>query len=375
MTAAKRAGAVGDRTLDRSLVSELVRRTAEPAVTILVPVSQPAVAHPGVELQLRALVDRAVDITGSWWGPETAARLAIQLERAELRPDPAIETGHGLAIFATPDDGSLLRLPFTVDEQVVVSRTFATRQLLQGLARNPRYLVVVLDGHRAHLFQGQGRRLTVTTAGGFPVHVEPPHEQDTPHRDFPIHDEAEKEEHRIVYRAVDAALGAANRSEQLPVVVAGAERELAFFDEVVAHGEMVVGRLAGNYARASRDHLAAAVQPVLGAHISAERDRVVERVREAHGRERAVFGASAVREAAAAGRVHLLVVEEGFSVPGHTTGGSSPGGAPDGPDDLVDGVIATVLLADGHVELVADGALSDVGRIGALLRQRSAGSV
>jgi prepilin-type processing-associated H-X9-DG protein len=82
-----------------------------------------------------------------------------------------------------------------------------------------------------------------------------------------------------------------------------------------------------------------------------------------------VFGASAVGKAAAAGHVHLLVVEESFTVPGHTIGGSGPGGAPDGPDDLVDDLIATVLLADGHVELVDDGALADVGRIGALLRR------
>ena len=73
-------------------VVELARCTAEPAVTILLPVDQPAAAHPEGELRLRALVDRALDIAESWWGAEARRQIAGQLERPELRADLHHET-------------------------------------------------------------------------------------------------------------------------------------------------------------------------------------------------------------------------------------------------------------------------------------------
>ena len=99
---------------------------------------------------------------------------------------------------------------------------------------------------------------------------------------------------------------------------------------------------------------------------------MLERLREAHGRERAAFGLSAVQEAAAEGRGSLLAVEEGFTFPGHVTDGLTPGDAPDERlddlDEVVDDVIEAVLLAGGRVEFVEDGALAGHGRIGMLLR-------
>ena len=77
-------------------------------------------------------------------------------------------------------------------------------------------------------------------------------------------------------------------------------------------------------------------------------------------------------EAVAEGRGSLLVVEEGFTFPGHVADGLTPGDAPDERlddlDEVVDDVIETMLLAGGRVEFVEDGALAGHGRIGMLLR-------
>ena len=267
--------------------------------------------------------------------------------------------------------GQLLHLPFTVTEQVVVDRTFATRQLFEGIALNPRYRVLVLDGHDALLYECQGPSAVEVTADGFPIHVQPPHEQDSPHRDRPIHEEAEREEHRFVYRVVDDALDAVSRREQLPVVVAAAQRELALFEEVTAHHGLIVGRLPGNFAHAGPIEIAEATRPLIDAERSARQTQTMDRLREAHGRESAVFGLHEVTGAAAEGRGHLLVVEQGFTFPKEWEDGLTPGEGPDDQldfDDLVDDVIETVLLAGGSVQFVDDGALSAFGRIGMLLR-------
>jgi hypothetical protein len=368
---ASRSGAFGVDVLDQSDVLELARRTAEPAVTILMPVAQPVVAHPDTQPRLRALLERALDIVESWWGPEVAERVSSQLERLELQLDPRSEVARGLAILATPDDGRLLRLPFGPAEQAVVDRTFATRQLLEGIARHPRFRVLVLDGHHAKFYDGQGDRLVELSRHGFPLHVEPPREWDTPQRDLPIHEEAEKEQHRAVYRAVDEALEAVSRTDPLPIVVTAAERELALFGKVTRHGDLIAGQVSGNYEHADPAELAAAVLPVLEAHRVGRHARVVERLREAHGRERAVMSLDAVRAAANEGRGHLLVVEQGFTFPRHRIDEATSGVTPEKQlevGDVVDDVIETVLLAGGDVEFVEDGALDDCGRIGLLLR-------
>jgi hypothetical protein len=369
--AAKRAEATARRPLERDLVMDLARRTAEPAVTILMPVEQPAIAHEEVELRLRAMTQRAIDITRSWWSASTAEQVAAQLERRELRPDLGHERGDGVAILVTPEDGLLLHLPFRVAEQVAVDRTFATRQLFEGVAGNPRYRVLVLDGHRARLYEGQGHLLDEVEAHGFPVQVEPPHEQDTPHRDFPRHEEAETEEHRYVYRAVDAALEAANRSTPLPIVVAATERELALFEGATSHAGPLIGRLRGNYAHAGPVELSAAVRPQLDADRATRQGQIVERLRDALGRHGAASGLHAVKAAAEQGRGHLLVVEEGFTFPRRWVDGLAAGKGSDPQldfDDVVDDVIESVLLAGGDVEFVEDGALSDCAHIGVLLR-------
>lgn len=356
---------------DRSQVLALARRRAEPAVTILLPVGQPTAAHPENEGRLRGLVERALEITESWWGPEPAQGVATQLERPELQLEERGETAHGLALLVTPDDGEALRLPFPVDEQVVVNRTFATRQLLEGLARHPRHRVLVLDGHRAELYEGRGRRLTEVRAHGFPVHVEPPHEQDTPQRDLPIHEEAEREEHRIVYRDVDDALEAAERADPLPVVVTAVERELAVFRDVTRHADLLAGEVTGNYAEVRPAELAEVTRPVVAAYRTVQQDEVLERVREAHGHDRAVTGLHAVKQAVEEGRGHLLVVEEGFTFPGHWVDDVVPGEAAatqPGGEEIVDDVIEAMLLAGGEVEFVPAGSLSDLEHLAALTR-------
>jgi hypothetical protein len=174
-----------------------------------------------------------------------------------------------------------------------------------------------------------------------------------------------------VYRAVDAALEAANRSTPLPIVVAATERELALFEGATSHAGPLIGRLRGNYAHAGPVELSAAVRPQLDAHRATRQGQIVERLRDALGRHGAASGLHAVKAAAEQGRGHLLVVEEGFTFPRRWVDGLAAGKASDPQldfDDVVDDVIESVLLAGGDVEFVEDGALSDCAHIGVLLR-------
>jgi hypothetical protein len=356
--------------MDRTEIIELARRSAAPAVTIMLPVEHPVVSHPESRLRLRALVTEAIETTRTWWGPDVADEVELQIDRAALSV-PLREHASGLAVLATPDDVQVLHLAFPVQEEVIVDTTFATRQLLEGVERTPPCRVVTLDGHQARLYEAEGTRMHEVTTPGFPLHVQPPHEQDTPHRDRPIHEESEHEEHRIVQRAVDAALAEAQAARALPIVVVGAERELAYFRETSTQLDQVIGFVRGNHAHTAVDHLAELVGEVVGAHLGDRGRRAVEELRDATDRGLAVNGFHDVFSAATEKRGRHLVVEEGFHLPRDWVDGLA---APEGADaqidteDAVDDAIESVLLAGGDVTFVEPGTLEEFGHIGLVLR-------
>lgn len=350
-------------------VVELARREAQPAVSILFPIEQPVAANPENGPGLRALIERALGTAELQWGAEAADRVQARIREAEPRIEPD-ESARSLVVLATPDDCQVLRLPFPVAEQVVVNLRFATRQLLEGLARHPRLRVLVLAGSQARLYEGRGNQLGEVLAHGFPLEVVPPQEWDTPKADRPIHEEAERERHRIVYRAADAALTAATAAQRLPVVLTGAARELAFFDEVTANTDLVIGRVTGNHWRTPASTLAELVRPVVDAHLAKVRGEAAGRLQEAYGRGLAAIDLLEVQQAAEEGRGHDLIVEEGLRsrTPAETR--TLPGGSTDQrpTDDVVDEIIGSVLATGGRVDFVDPGALGEGRHLGLILR-------
>lgn len=355
--------------MERTEVVELARREAQPAVSILLPIEQPVAAHPENGPRLRALIERALGTVELQWGVEAAGRVQGRIKEADPRVE-ADESARSLVVLATPDDCQVLRLPFGLDEQVVVNLRFATRQLLEGFARHPRVRVLVLAGSRARLYEGRGDRLREVLGHGFPLEVVPPQEWDTPKADRPIHEEAGRERHRTVYRAVDGALSTVSAADRLPVVVTGAERELAFFDEVTANADLVIGRVTGNHWRTAVGALAELVRPVVETHLAGTRGEAADRLQEAFGRGRAVIDLLEVQQAAEEGRGHDLVVEEGLRCGDLGEAGEPGGGSGDQmpTDDVVDEIIGAVLSAGGQVDFVDPGSLGEGRHLGLVLR-------
>jgi hypothetical protein len=247
--------------MDIEHIRELARSAASPAVSVLLPIEQPVSAHPETPLRLRALIDEAVRSTATWWDADAAGVIRAQFDAAAPTIAPG-EQARGLAVFVSPDDRLVLRLPFRVEEEVIVDSTYATRQLFEGWARRLRYRAVVLDADGARLLEGEGDDLTDVAAHGFPVRVERPTEQDTPHRDRPRHESVREEDRRVVERRVGAALASAHRADPRPVVLIGEERRLSTLVEVAAPSD-VAGVVHGDHRSATPEQLAGLIRPVL----------------------------------------------------------------------------------------------------------------
>lgn len=351
-------------------IIDLAHPRVAPAVSVLLPVEQPVLAHPETPLRLRALIEEAVLATSSWWGAEAADRVRTQFDAASVRIEPR-DAARGLALFVCPEDHLLLRLPFRVEEEVIVDSTYATRQLFEGFARRLRSRVVVLEGDGARLFEGKGEHLVETRLHGFPVRVERPTEQDTPHHDRPRHESVREEDRRVVERAVAAALAVAQAGDPRPLVVVGEERRVATLRHVADLGDHVAGVVHGDHAGQRPEQLAALVRPLFDAWQADRRAQSCSRLRDAVGRNQAVATLPEVLAAVAEGRGRELIVEEGLSMPRTWLDGLSPGDEADpqlDTEDVIDDLIERVLLSGGAVTFVDRGSLDDCGQIGLLLR-------
>lgn len=355
--------------MQRSDLEKLARTHAFPAVTILLATDRRRPGNAEDRLRLRHLVDTATERLLREHDRREVQPLIERLHRAGADADLA-HPGAGLAILATADEAQVHRVPFPLPERVVVNETFALRDLLLGLHRTPRYRVLVLSPKVSRLVDVTAGAATEVHDGGFPVSVEPPREEGTPHRDLPIHETQDAEAHRFVFRAVDRAFGAVHARDPLPTVCSGVERDVAYFEEVTVHGSTLVGRVHGNHTGSPPHEVAAVAAPVAEAYFAGRRRDAVRAVEDAIGAHRAALGVDEVWSCARDGRGRLLVVEEGFALPVRVTGAhlEPAGEGDDRAVDAVDEIADAVLATGGDVEFVEPGALAAHDHIALVLR-------
>lgn len=168
------------------------------------------------------------------------------------------------------------------------------------------------------------------------------------------------------------ACGARRAPRPYPAVVAGTERDLAYFDEVTTHGAWVIGRIEGNFESASPSDLARRAKTLVDASVESQQAATIAELGEAVGVNRAVVGVKAVWNAVRAGRGRVLLVEDDFTYPAREVDETlEPAGDPSEPgviDDAVDQLVAMVLDNRGEVVIVEPGRLDVHGPIALLLR-------
>jgi hypothetical protein len=343
-------------------IERLARLDATPTVSIYCPLD---VRRPGNEQDPAVLADlrqRAATRVRELASEPVARRVITKLDDAiatvDFRhPAPAV------AVFVSPDTADVVTLDSSADTQLAVGRHFALLHLVTA-QQNLRFArVLVLSQARTRCIDITGPRATERSDHGFPLTVVAPTEADTPHRDFPLDEHEADEAVKFVFRAVDAALTPIHHRDPRPVVLLGAERDLAYFDEVRSEQLSVIGRLAGNYERSTVAEIADLVRPTLESSRDDSVARACAEVREAIG-SHAVAGIEEVGDAARDGRGHRLVVEAGYASPTRVAGNGAVAG------DAVEDAVIEVLRHGGEVVVTRPDDLRDLGHIALLTRYR-----
>src|SRR5262249_27608808 len=120
------------------------------------------------------------------------------------------------------------------------------------------------------------------------------------------------EAHRDFFRSVDQVVGAVQKADPLPLVVVGTVRNLAFYQEVTNHSDMITGLLAGNHDRTSPGALGKLVWPVFDTGATRRRTEAMVELDKAVGASKHASGIQQVWRAAVDAKCRILLVEEDF---------------------------------------------------------------
>jgi hypothetical protein len=354
------------------IVENLLRMEADVVVTITAPLNR---RHPGNDadrVRVRNLVKDARTRLLISEDSERARMLVEQLETAAVAAGDVGGRAHGVVIVATPTLAETHLLPFPVPAAVSLGSTPATRHLIQGLCRSPRYRVLVVSDRATRLFEADRDKLVEFHEHGFPLRADiMPRDRRAVAGKFALAPgRDDKESWRKFYRRVDQGLTEASRRDALPLVLAGVKSSTSLFETVSANARSVIGRIDGAHEHTTPHDLGEAAWPIMQASLEARRDAVVAEL-NASSAVNAVWGIDEVWRFGRQARGRIVEedyrAEPAIEADGRLVAAGTEVG-PDVMDDPVDEIIEHVVRAGGATEFVAPDALAEHGRIALLLR-------
>lgn len=365
------------------VIKELQSHTADQSVSILMPTARTIPDKLQDRIRLKDLVVQARDELLKQFQQRDIDPLLARINRMVDEYDFEIESS-GLALFANPSFGIIVRLPFAVKSYVAVDQKFHIAAILRELYRSDHYWVLELNKKVSRLYEGLNNSLVEkitpeldaigNPVQGFPLDYVRPNDSlhdaiGTGDRDARYLDDHEKR----YFNVIDDELGKALHEKPLPVIVCGVDKNAGLFRKITKHTAAIIGYQHGDFQ--NTHEIAQAVAHILAEHRQAEIEKLRNRFIESEGALKQAFGIHRVWLMAEEGRIDYLLVEEGLSIPGIVDSNdpnqifiSDKKVLADGIQDLVDRLIGKVIETRGKVVFVPQDALKDFEHVGAILR-------
>jgi hypothetical protein len=354
--------------MERNLIRKLTGFNQYPSISILLPTHRTSPDNNIDAMLLKKLLKEAETRLMAEFDKRKISGLISKLRKIIT----SIDIRHnldGLAIFVNPNYENIIRLPFPVKERVIIDNTFATRDIIRAMNRGINYYTLSLSADFVRLFEAHRESFTEITESGFPF-VNPFE------RGSNLEESTSQKEQRLkeFFNNVDKTFQIIYRNHPMNLVLAGVERNLAFYSRQTDMKDIFITTVEGNYDHTSAHDLGKIVWPHVKEAMSVKRRKVINQMDEALGVQKLVSGIEEVWKLAIQNRGQILVVEEDYQQPAIIQNADNSitltnlSDKPGVTDDLVDEIAEKVVSTGGKVVFVDNGALKKYDRIGLILK-------
>jgi hypothetical protein len=291
----------------------------------------------------------------------------------------------GLGLFVSETQRLMVKFPFPVVEKVIIGNHFEIRDLLLAEKYNTPYLVLHFNEQGAKLYRGQMNHLREIKDEFFPAKFVDDYEYNPPgkanfHTGSSVVGQFEKDKSaqqaihfKSFLQKTDKKL-APYMAENMELIIMAPKKELAWFQSVTNHFEIIIAGIHGNFQHDSLTEIANTCWKEMNLYLDKISMQEFDQFREKIGQKHAIFGLDEVWKSAREGKALKLLVEKDFMFTGFTDEQEfelhgSPAGENDKVlPDAVDELIRMVLDKNGGVCFTENDQLKDYDRIALITR-------
>lgn len=381
--------------MDRITLEELKRlstRSAEACVSIFMPAHRRGREINQDPIRLRNLLRSAEErLQGNGWRSADTQKLLQRVEPLLHDTNFWQHQSDGLALFLTPDDAKIYRMPLAFEERVVVAKRFHLKPLLPFLTNNGRFYVLALSQNQVRLLEGTRHTVDEVRIEHMPATMAEALQYERFERQLQFHtgtqggvgnrttifhgvnpnDEAKNQILRWFQR-INQELAAFLKGDRAPLVLAGVEYLLPIYKEANSYPHLLDNGLRGNPELLKPEELQALAWPLVEPHFTADQEKAAARYAQLAGTGQATSDVETALLAAVHGRVECAFVPVGVQIWGTLDREAHcvklHKNAENGDEDLLNRIAIETLLSGGSVFAVEPAAVPERAPIAAILR-------
>ena len=307
----------------------LAQQTASPSISIFLPTHRAGQNTRQDPIRFKNLLREAEKkLLDSGMGPREVSAL---LKPAQELVDQAFFWKHqyeGLVVYLASDEIHSFRLPFTVEEQLVISRSYAITPVLPLFTKNGHYFILVLSQDEVRLFEGTRHSVgQIDLPEGTPQSLDEALQLDDPQkhaqfhtgttqggmRDGSFHGQGPGIEEQKVWieqflNRVDAGLREIFRDQHAPLVLAGVDYLLPIYRKVSDYKNIMQAGITGGPEHLRPEELQEQAWPIVEAYFLQDLEKTVALYQQNANTDKASDIVEEIVAAANNGRVDQLIL-------------------------------------------------------------------
>lgn len=314
-------------TLDQ--IKELAQQVDSPSISIYLPTYRTGQDTQQAPIRFKNLLqDTEQQFLDSGMGPREVSAL-LQPAQALLGDTYFWRHQHdGLAVFIAAADFHYYHLPFRVEEQLVIARSYYVKPVLPLFTNNGHYYILAISQNAVRLFEGTRHSVgQIDLPDETPESLDEALKFDDPEKQLQVHtgtsqvgvgagifhgqgpgDEEQKVRIERYLNLVDHGLKEIFREQQAPLILAGVDYLLPIYRQVSGYTNIMSKGITGSPEHLRPEALQEQAWPIVEPYFRQETEKIVAQYQQLAGTDKAADNVEEVVAAAFYGRVDSLVL-------------------------------------------------------------------